>query len=428
MNILLLSPYPPYPPYGGGTMRIYQIARGLARRHRVTCLTFAPDEATEHALAPLREICRVVTVRGPEPRSTLRRAWTTLASPLPDMALRNASRTYTHALGELLGREPFDVAQAESIEMASYLTRGMGGAAPGRGPLLVLDQFNAEYVLQRRTALTSLGAAAAPPFHNPRAALRNLAGGTYSLAQWGKLAAYERRVMRRVDAVVAVSEEDTHAMRRLAPAARFALVPNGVDTRHFSREGLAEEGAAPLAFAGPTLVFSGTLDYRPNVDALVWFVQEVLPRIRQARPGALLLAVGKRPAPVLRQLADQGRLALTGEVADARPFIAGAAVYVVPMRIGGGIRLKLLEALSLEAPTVSTTLGAEGITGLRDQEHCLLADAPEAFARAVLRLLDDPALGRRLARAGRAFVGAGYDWDTLVPRLERLYDEVLGGS
>ncbi|HWQ15724.1 MAG TPA: glycosyltransferase family 4 protein [Roseiflexaceae bacterium] len=434
MNILILSPYPPYPPHGGGTMRVYQILRGLAARHTVTCLTFAADEAADRALEPLRAICHVRTIRGSAPRATLRRAWTTLASPLPDMALRNASDAYAATLRELLAAESFDVVQAESIEMAGYIAdcrlpiadrsgSSVNRAAPNR-PLLILDQFNAEYVLQKRAALTSLKMALRLQTQNPRSAIQQLAGGLYSLAQWLKLARYERRVMRAADAVAVVSEEDARALRRLAPAARFAVVPNGVDTRHFSRVALAAEGLAPLAFDGPALVFSGTLDYRANVDALAWFAGGVLPRIRQRRPDVRLIAVGKRPTPALQRLAAQGALTLTGEVPDARPFIAGAAVYVVPMRIGGGVRLKLLEALALEAPTVTTSLGAEGVMGLRNGEHCLVADEPAAFAAATLRLLDDPALGERLGAAGRELVCAGYDWAAIVPCLEDLYQEL----
>jgi glycosyltransferase involved in cell wall biosynthesis len=171
-------------------------------------------------------------------------------------------------------------------------------------------------------------------------------------------------------------------------------------------------------------VFSGTLDYRPNVDALLWFAGEVLPHIRERLPDVRLLAVGKRPAPALRRLAGQGALTLTGEVPDARPFIAGASVYIVPMRIGGGIRLKLLEALALEAPTVTTTLGAEGVVGLRTSTHCLVADTPAEVAAATLRLLGDPALGGRLGAAGRDLVRANYDWAAIVPLLEALYNEL----
>jgi polysaccharide biosynthesis protein PslH len=436
VKILILSPYPPYPPHGGGTMRIYQLIRGLAARHELTCLTFAADETARHALEPLRAICRVLEVRGPQPRGTLHRAWTTLASPLPDMALRNASRDYTRALEQLLSAECFEIIQAESIEMAGYLQiadfrlqisdwADSKTARQAWSPLRILDQFNAEYVLQKRAALTSLQAIARrSAIHNLQSVIRGLVGGGYSLVQWLKLARYERGVIHGVDGVAAVSEEDRRMLLRLQPAARIGVVPNGVDTEHFSRAALVGERARPLSLAANTLVFSGTLDFRPNIDAVLWFVREVLPCIRAQRPEARLLVVGKRPAPALRALAEQGALTLTGEVPDARPYIAGAAVYVVPMRIGGGVRLKLLEALALEAPVVSTSMGAEGVAGLCGDEHYLLADDPAGFAAAALRLLDEPALGRRLGAAGRELVHQHYDWTAIVPRLEALYAEL----
>jgi glycosyltransferase involved in cell wall biosynthesis len=417
-------------------MRIYQIIRGLAARHNLTCLTFAPDQAARQALEPLRAVCRVLEVCGPQPRGTLRRAWTTLASPLPDMALRNASRAYAGALSQLLSAERFDIIQAESIEMAGYLRiadrrsqisdwDGSKTARQVHSPLLILDQFNAEYVLQKRAALMAfrsiIGQSA---IYNLKSAIKGLAGGGYSLVQWLKLARYERMVMRSADVVAAVSEEDRRTLLRLQPAALIGVVPNGVDTAHFSRAALAGERAGPLSLAASTLVFSGTLDFRPNVDAVLWFAREVLPRVRARRPEARLLVVGKRPAPALRALAEQGALTLTGEVPDARPYIAGAAVYVVPMRIGGGVRLKLLEALALETPVVSTGMGAEGVAGLRGDEHCLLADDPAGFAVAVLRLLDEPTLARRLGAAGRELARARYDWTAIVPRLEALYAEL----
>jgi glycosyltransferase involved in cell wall biosynthesis len=416
VHILILSPYPPYPPYGGGAMRIYQLIRGLAAHHTVTCLTFAPNTVAEQALAPLHAICRLLVVRGPPARSPLRRAWTTLLSLSPDMALRNASQAYAKALRQLLRDQRFDIVQAESIEMASYL-RVVSADAPNsklktQNSKLILDQFNAEFVLQRRALLTDV--------RRPR---RWHAAG-YSLAQWLKLARYERQVMRRCDAIVAVSEEDRQTLRRLAPAVPIGVVPNGVDTAHFSRTAVVHGRAGPFALRDATLVFSGTLDFRPNIDAITWFAREALPRIQARLPNVRLVAVGRRPAPALQALAAAGALTLTGEVPDARPYIAGAAVYIVPMRIGGGVRLKLLEALALEAPVVSTSMGAEGVSGLHDGEHCLLADNPAEFASAVLRLLGDPALGQRLGAAGRALVRGHYDWSAIVPRLETLHTQL----
>jgi len=410
-------------------MRIYQLICGLAQHHELTCATFAPDAAAERDLAPLRAICRVVSVRGPRRRSPLRRAYTTLASSLPDMALRNATVAYTRALHNELATESFDIVQAESIEMAGYLLQVQRDALDVRRselaarskrlthrPKLVLDQFNAEYVLQQRA------------FVNDARRPRRWHAAAYSLIQWQKLARYERRVMRRCDAVAVVSEEDRRALHALDAGLRITVVPNGVDTAWFSKTALAGECAPAPVLSDCALVFTGTLDFRPNVDAVLWFAREVLPRIRARCPAAHLLVVGKRPAPILHMLAAAGATTIVGQVPDARPYIAGAAVYVVPMRIGGGVRLKLLEALALEAAVVSTSMGAEGVAGLRDGEHCLLADDAEHYAGAVLRLLADRALGRRLGAAGRVLVREHYDWTVIVPRLDALYAELAPAS
>jgi glycosyltransferase involved in cell wall biosynthesis len=402
MRLLLLAPYPPFPPRGGGALRIYNLLKGLAARHELTLLSFAPDEAALRALGPLRDRCRVATVPSPPRRSPLRRAATTLLSPLPDMALRNGSRAYAEALSRVLARERFDVVQAESIEMAGYAL-----AARGLGSRLVLDEFNAEYLLQRRAALADLRRGLG---FNPRA----LAGALYSLAQWRKLASYERELLDAFDRVLVVSDEDRASLQRLRPRAEPVVVPNGVDTATVRPAAHAE---APRP---DSMVFTGTLDYRPNIDALRWFVGEVLPLIRRRRPEARLRIVGRAAGPAVRALAGAG-VELLGEVPDVAPHIASAAVYVVPMRIGGGSRLKLLEALALEAAVVSTPMGAEGVAGLRDGEQLLLATTPAAFASAVLRLFDDAALRRRLGSTGRAHVVAHYDWSAIIPRLEAAY-------
>lgn len=414
MRLLLLAPYPPYPPRGGGALRIYNLLIGLAAHHEVCCLTFARDAAAVAALEPLRAHCRVITVPGLLPRSLSRRAWTTLSSPLPDMALRNASPAYAAALRQLLAEQHFDVVQTESIEMAGY-GLALRQAPPGRAPLLVFDEFNAEYVLQRRAALTDLRW----PFASPKQPV----SGLYSLVQWWKLAAYERRLLQSYDHILAVSAEDRAALLRLHPSARISIVPNGVDTDYFHPAALNDE-QSNLALRNPTshtLVFTGTLDFRPNIDAVTWFARTVLPLVRAQRPNARFVVVGRNPAPAVQSLHDGSTVEVLGEVADVRPFISGAAAYVVPMRMGGGVRLKLLEALAMQAPVVSTPMGAEGVEGLRDGEHLLLADTPTAFATAILRLLDKPALGQQLGVAGRALVRAAYDWRTIVPRLEMVY-------
>ncbi|MFV9505027.1 MAG: glycosyltransferase [Oscillochloridaceae bacterium umkhey_bin13] len=396
MKILFLAPYPPFPPRGGGALRMFHLIKGLAEQYNVTLLSFAPNPAAVQAMAPLRAFCQVVTVPSPAPRRLTQRALTTLASPLPDLVLRNASRAYAEALSRLVAAERFEVVQAASLEMAPYALQ-----ARGLGPLLALDQFNAEYRLQQRAALADLRRGALP-------------GGLYSLIQWRKLARYERSVLRAFDLVSVVSEEDRLALERLARRARIVVVPNGVATAQ------VRPGAVRGDLGAATIVFTATLDYRPNIDAARWFVNEVLPLIVARRPDARLLLVGRAAGAAVQALASD-QVELVGEVPDVRPYIDGSAVSVIPMRIGGGSRLKLLEALAMEAPVVCTPMGAEGVVGLRHGEHLLLARSPAAFAEAVLGLINDPRLGQVLGRAGRAHVQAHYDWQLLVPRLMAAY-------
>jgi glycosyltransferase involved in cell wall biosynthesis len=164
------------------------------------------------------------------------------------------------------------------------------------------------------------------------------------------------------------------------------------------------------------------MDFRPNVDAALWFVREILPRIRATRPEVQFVIVGQKPVERLLRLNGQNGVVVTGAVEDVRPFIAGAAVYVAPLRMGGGTRFKLLEAMALARPIVSTTLGAEGFAVASGRE-LLLADSPADFAAAVLSLLADPARAATLGQAGRAFVQTRYDWSAIIPKLEAVYEE-----
>lgn len=375
---------------------MYQLIRQLSQRHEVWCLSLTPDAAASAAAQPLAQWCNLTLIPAPR-RSLAGRALTTLLSPLPDMALRAPSQAYLSALISLLKAVDFAVVQAESIEMAQYAL-----VAKQHGAFATLDQWNAEYVLQQRAALTDLRQ------------LRKAHAATYSLIQWQKLARYERMVCNQLDQVYVVSAEDAAALQRIAITRPPTVIPNGVDTTYFAPP-------AVRSIDANRLLFTGTLDFRPNIDALIWFVKHVLPQIRQVWPGAYLQVVGRAPAPAILALAEPGVVEVTGAVADIRPHFAAAAAYVLPMRIGGGVRLKLLEAFATATPLISTTMGADGVEGLQSGTQCLLADDAAAFARATVHVLRDRSFASTIAEAGRDLARQHYDWQTIIPRLEAAW-------
>ncbi len=402
-RILFLTPQLPYPPEQGTAIRNYHLIAQAATRYDVSLLSFA--EAEDADPGPLAQLCsRLETVPAPR-RSPAGRLRTLLTSRAPDMAHRLASEAFARTLRIMLAEERYDIVQVEGIELAAYGLMVDGWAEAG-APALVFDDHNAEYLLQQRAFATDLRR----PRRWPQAA--------YSCIQWLRLRRFERQVCRRADAVLAVSEMDARAIRRLAPDVEPMAIPNGVDTQGY-RTDLADS----LSLQHPNLVFTGKMDFRPNVDAMRWFHGQVWPEIRRRVPEVHLYIVGKAPHPEVQRLAADPAITVTGYVPDILPYFGGADVYIVPLRVGGGTRLKVLEALATGLPMVSTRLGAEGIE-LVDGQHALLADTPEAFAEAAVRLLGDAALRQRLSQQARACAEERYDWRKIVPRLFPLYDRL----
>ena len=416
MKILVLTPQLPYPPLQGTSLRNFHLLRELASRHDLSLLSFLQGGDELRPDSPLHAICHEIRMIPAPPRRPLaERALTSLISPLPDMALRLPSAQMLDALCAWTRPARFDVIQVEGIEMAAYGLVGShapqhpersGGALPPRSrrTRTVFDDHNAEYVLQRSAFRADLKQPAR--WH----------GALYSFVQWQKLVRYERRVLQAHDAVAAVSESDAAALLRLAPDKEIHVVPNGVDTQTY-----APSAAGDCATAATVdLVFTGKMDYRPNVDAALWFADEILPRVRAQVPNARFVVVGQNPHSRLRPLARRAAVWLTGQVDDIRPYVAGACVYVAPLRMGGGTRLKVLQAMAMAKPIVSTTLGCNGIQA-QDGREALLADSPQNFAAAVVRLTRDEALRRELGAHARALAVARYDWSHIAPLMEALY-------
>lgn len=397
MRILFLTPQLPYPPQKGTALRNWGLIQDLAKRHSLSLLSFRASGRDVEA--PLASACeRIITVRQPE-RSPRRRLWDMLATRQPDMALRLASVAYERQLRDWLARSTFDVVQIEGIELAPYLDTIR--SVP-QDALIVFDDHNCEYLLQQRAFLTDLYSPGRWP------------GAAYSFVQWQRLRRYEAETCRRADRVLAVSTADAEALRKLIPELDVTVIPNGIDTRRYRP--VMESVEAP----DNRLVFTGTMNFRPNVDAVLWFAREVLPLVQIEVPDVRFFVVGQRPHRRLDPLRRNPAVTLTGWVEDVRPYFADATVYVAPLRMGGGTRLKLLEAMAMAKPIVATSLGAEGYP-VRDGHELILADKPAAFADAVISLLREDKRRAELGRTARAFVEQRYDWRAIVPRVEEVY-------
>ena len=402
----MLVPQVPYPPRQGAAIRNYHFLRWLAARHDVSLLAYGSDpEAPAH----LRDLCAEVAVVSPGRRTTGTRLRDLVASGLPDLALRLYSPALAAELERRLAGSRFDVVQVECLETSLAWMRVRRRAALGaQAPRAIFDDHNAEYALQWRAFANDLG----KPPRWPAAA--------YSLLQSAKLRRYERLLCSMAERVVAVSHEDAAALRRLGLRDTPAVIPNGVDCSYFAFR--AVEPCPP----SQRILFTGAMGYRPNVDAVVWFATRVLPLVRRDVPDATFVIVGANPAPAVRRLTSEPGVVVTGAVEDVRPYLAGCGAFVVPLRVGGGTRLKVLEAMAAGVPLVSTTLGCSGIAA-EPGRHYLRADEPRHIASS----LADVLLGRvdcsRMLAEARRLVEERYEWSQVCRGLDAVYAS-LGGE
>lgn len=393
----------PYPPLGGGALRSYGIIDGLARAgHAITLFTFGEGDAQD---TPLAGLCEAIHVFPLPQRSLTMRLRDLLLSDQPDLARRLYSTAFADKLRQTLAQNQFELIQADGLEVAVYLPLAKAAQPDAR---LCYDSFNAEYDLQAVMGRIDWQAVFSGD-------VKRLPGALYSGTQVGRIKRFESTICRLSDLVIAVSPEDAAGLSQISDKP-VGVVPNGIFVDQY-----ADDAALPLG--DHALVFTGTMDYRPNVDAMLWFCERVLPLVQQQIPAAQLYIVGQRPSPRLMHLADRPGVQLTGKVPDVKPYLRGAGVYIVPMRMGGGTRLKVLEAMAAGCAVVSTTTGASGLQSA--MKHAMIvADDPARFAAEIVRLLRDPAARRALGGAAREQVRAEYDWSVLIPKLLALYKEI----
>ena len=387
-----------WPSTTGGRVRSLQILSELARRHAVTVITTHGPQDDPEGLAGRLSHCReVISLPYQVPKrgsaafpGAVARSW---LSPYPVDLWKWQVPAVRERVNAIVAKGDVDVCVADFLFAAVNVP--MRGAVP-----VVLFEHNVEYMIwQRLSALES------SPW---RRALFEI--------EWRKLRARETDFCREADLTIAVSDDDRRRLMELAPDIRAASIPTGVDTAYFAPNGHREQPAR--------LVFSGSMDWHPNEDAVLHFADAILPRIRAQVPGVSLTVVGRNPTARLREAAARAGIDVTGTVDDVRPSIGEASVYVVPLRAGGGTRLKIFEALAMAKPVVSTTVGAEGLA-LEPGRHFVAADDPHAFADAVIALINDPGRRRALGDEGRRLVDTYYSWPTVAREFEERCEQVV---
>jgi len=389
MEILFLTANLPYPPTDGWKIRVFALLRHLSRRHRVSLVSFMRTTEDPSAVEALRAYCADLWVVPRDPRYSPWKLLLGLVGPTPFPVLNYRDKQMRGLLSEVLQNRTFDIVQAESLAMAQYCS--------ALASVTILDLHNIESLLIKRYARQE----------------HNLLKRGYAEVTWRKLAAYERKACKRFTHCLTCSEEDQRLVQEQAGVVRVNVIPNGVDLQAYAPDGI------PLAPFN-RLVFVGRMDYHANVDGVVWFCREILPYIRRRKPDVVFQIVGGYPTEEVRRLASPGKIEVTGFVEDVRPYLKGATAVVVPLRVGGGTRLKILEALAMGKAVISTSLGAEGISVVGGRE-ILLADDPKKFAEKVLEVLGNPALQMSLRFAGRQLVEERYSWTSIGKSLQEVY-------
>jgi glycosyltransferase involved in cell wall biosynthesis len=396
-KILILAASFPYPPTSGGALRTYGILHGLANAgHQITLLAF-DDLHSQPEKTPLAQLCRHIETVPMPVRSRLDRLRDMLLTSHADIAKRLFSLAFQEKLLSLLQATAFDIVQFEGIEVACYLPVVKQAGVKAR---LIFDTFNAEAELQRLI------------YDIDRQQAKRLPAAFYSYIQTQRIARYEGELCQMADAVIAVSPEDAGLLQAYLPQKSIPVVPSGVFVNDYMKP------QTNLSLPANSLVFTGKMDYRPNVDAMLWFAFHIFPQLHDAN----LVIVGQKPHPRIQKLTDYENIMLTGWVESVLPYLHQADVYIAPLRMGSGTRLKILEAMACGCAIVATSTAAAGLNDAA-RSAMIITDDEAEFASAIEHLLDHPAQRDILGNQAKAAVKAHYDWSVLIPKLLEVYQD-----
>jgi glycosyltransferase involved in cell wall biosynthesis len=387
-----------HPTTRGGQIRTLETLRRMRDRHEIHYVAFSNEPKGEGVRRSFEycQRCYTIPLFIP-PRNSLAFALQLTAglfSPLPLAILRYRSRAMRRKLDRLIATENYDSIVCDFLSPATNFTRLQD---------CILFQHNVETTIWQRHSVHG----------------RNPIERSYLASQAHKMSRFEREVCRRVKHVIAVSEDDAASMKQMSGRSNISTIPTGVDVERFTPP------SGPQTFVAD-LVFLGSMDWLPNIDGVRWFVDAVLPLIRRSRPECRVAIVGRNPGREIEAFGRRDPLVqVTGTVPDVRPWLWGALVSIVPLRIGGGTRIKIYESMAAQTAVVSTTIGAEGLN-VHPPSDIRIGDRPETFAAACLELLDNPKVRNSQANEGRRLVVESLRWDGVASRLEKILDFVGG--
>jgi len=398
MRILMIADHLPYPPSSGASIRNYNLAKRISEEHDLWMATLVDNETEASYTPDLLKFCKGVETVELKPSNALDHpieAIQFLVSGRPIELRHFQSKELIEKIRILRSKIDFDIVDIENSHMSLYWE-----ALQPLGKSKTVVTFH-DVIFSKYDRISKL---------EPKMS-RKLRALFYStmMRRW------EPYYTERFSRCIAVSDSDRRLLLNSNPSLKINVVPNGIDTKQYR--------PLPDSEGAPALIFVGNMDYRPNIDAILYFCRDIFPKIKVKIPEAILWITGINPAREIRELTSDN-IHVTGSVEDVRPYYQRSTICIVPLRAGGGTRLKILEAMALGRPVVTTSIGCEGLDVV-DGIHLLVADTPEQFAEKTLLLLKDHNLRQRIGEAARKLVVDHYDWDVLARQLLQTYLEVI---
>lgn len=419
MKILLICTFFPYPPHNGGMIRSFNLIKELSKRNEVHLMVFTPWSVDELPLFKMREYCKSIEIHAAWPTNGAMGFIDMLTSNclnrliykfFPNLFFKKISLRLLHpvnlsyygfcqesaeALVNAQKREKFDIVHFEYLSVAHYVDYISSIPA-------ILGQQNVESEVLRQLSKYK------------RLPIKI---GKYLFAM--RMRSYERKVASKFHSVIAVSEEDKALLETLCKNVRVVVIPNGVDIDFYSAfEGKISEKPYDISF-------TGSLQYEPNIDAMVYFCKKIFPLVRKSLPSAKLNIVGRDPSAEVLELGKKyDGVEICANVQDIRPYIGGCSVYIVPLRCGGGTRIKILEAMAMGKSVVSTSIGCQGLDVV-DGKNIIVSDEPRQFAERVVALLENKDMRMRFGEEGKRLVKEKYSWVAIAQKMEKEYHHIV---